>query len=56
MAAAHRPKNRKRQEGGAPEGGTRCPKCGSKNLLVIGEGGDRTLSCLDCDYTEGVGT
>lgn len=33
----------------------KCPKCGSFNTLSIGEGKDQSFSCLDCDYTEGVG-
>lgn len=54
MATIHKPKN-KRQDRGIEDEKTKCPKCGSKNILIIGKRGDRTMSCLDCDYTEGVG-
>ncbi|MDE1763274.1 MAG: hypothetical protein KGH88_03400 [Thaumarchaeota archaeon] len=49
------PKNQKHQNRGIDEAKPRCHKCGSKNILNMGERGDTTLSCLDCDYTEGVG-
>ncbi|MDE1863228.1 MAG: hypothetical protein KGI33_09975 [Thaumarchaeota archaeon] len=40
---------------GLEEGQTRCPKCGGKNVLIIGKSGDQTICCLDCDYAAGVG-
>ncbi len=56
MTTIHKPKNKKQQEKKIEGEITKCPKCDSKNILTIGKRGDRTLSCLDCDYTEGIGT
>ncbi len=56
MTAIHKLKNKKQQDRRLEEEKIRCPKCGSRNILTIGERGDKTFSCLDCDYTEGVGT
>lgn len=55
MANIHRSKNQKHWNHESDEEKTRCPKCGSKNILTVGEKGDATLCCLDCDYREGVG-
>lgn len=51
----HKSKNQKQQHHEIKEEKTRCPKCGSKNILTIGKSGDSTLCCLDCDYAEGAG-
>ena len=56
MTTVHKTKNKKHQDGGIEDKKTKCPKCGSRNIITIGERGNRTMSCLDCDYTEGVGT
>ncbi len=53
---SYKSKNQKQQDQGIKAEKTNCPKCGSRNVLIIGEKGERTLSCLDCDYAEGVGT
>lgn len=55
MTPVHKSKNRKHQNHEIDEEKTRCPKCGSRNILMMGEKGDSTLSCLDCDYDEGIG-
>jgi len=53
VAIAHKQKDELGSTGGKEK--TKCPKCGSRNTLVIGEYGDKTFSCLDCLYTEGIG-
>lgn len=55
MANIHRSKNQKHRNHESDEEKTRCPKCGSKNVLIIGEKGDSTLCCLDCNYGKGIG-
>ncbi len=47
------PRNEKSSE--LTEGKRHCQKCNSVNLLIVGEGTDSTLYCLDCDYSEGFG-
>lgn len=49
------PTPKRRSQDLAGEEKPRCPKCRSKNIITMGRRGDRTLSCLDCDYAEGVG-
>ena len=55
MTNTYRSKNQKRPNNEIDEEKTRCPKCGSKNILTMGEKGDATLCCLDCDYRKGIG-